>query len=86
MLDMERCIIRDLELWLWPFSIHFHMTSELIQELECLLSLALVAHQYMYVRPMLTKYDVLEILKKHTHFLLGIMPSPSRKPLQALIT
>jgi len=46
------------------------MTSKFIGELDCMLSLALVSHQYMYVKPMLTPEDALEIKKKErTHFL-----------------
>ena len=49
---------------------HFHMTSKFVEELDCMLSLALVSHQYMYARPVLTAEDSFEIKKKEiTHFL-----------------
>lgn len=60
-LDMERAIIRDLELRIQPFSMHLHMASNFVGELDCMLSLALVAHQNKYVRPVLTAEDTLEI-------------------------
>jgi len=42
------------------------MTSKFVGKLDCMLSLALVAHQYMYVRLVFNAEDVLEIEKgKH---------------------
>ncbi|XP_057818789.2 DNA mismatch repair protein MSH5 isoform X3 [Cryptomeria japonica] len=60
-LDMERAIVRDLELRVQHFSMHLHMASNFVGELDCILSLALVARQYNYVRPVLSEDSTLQI-------------------------
>ncbi|GJZ17601.1 DNA mismatch repair protein MSH5 isoform X4, partial [Tanacetum coccineum] len=60
-LDMERAITRDLVSHILEFSIHLHNGVNFAAELDCFLSLALVARQNNYVRPMLTPENVLDI-------------------------
>ncbi|XP_023740094.1 DNA mismatch repair protein MSH5 isoform X1 [Lactuca sativa] len=60
-LDMERAIIRNLVSHILEFSIHLINGVKFAAELDCLLSLALVARQNNYVRPTLTSETVLDI-------------------------
>ncbi|KAM6554193.1 hypothetical protein CsatB_014955 [Cannabis sativa] len=60
-LDMERAIIRDLVSHILIFSTHLHKAVNFTAELDCLLSLALVARQNNYVRPTLTEENLLDI-------------------------
>nr|GEW33403.1 DNA mismatch repair protein MSH5 isoform X4 [Tanacetum cinerariifolium] len=60
-LDMERAITRDLVSHILEFSIHLQNGVNFAAELDCFLSLALVARQNNYVRPMLTPENVLDI-------------------------
>ncbi|XP_062077683.1 DNA mismatch repair protein MSH5 isoform X4 [Humulus lupulus] len=60
-LDMERAIIRDLVSHILLFSRHLHEAVNFTAELDCLLSLALVARQNNYVRPTLTEENLLDI-------------------------
>ncbi|XVE50681.1 hypothetical protein DITRI_Ditri01bG0182800 [Diplodiscus trichospermus] len=60
-LDMERAIIRDLVSHVLTFSTHLHNAVNFASELDCLLSLAMVARQNNYVRPTLTMETFLHI-------------------------
>ncbi|KAF3453432.1 hypothetical protein FNV43_RR03872 [Rhamnella rubrinervis] len=60
-LDMERAIVRDLVSHIFLFSTHLLKAVNFAAELDCLLSLALVAHQNNYVRPCLTVDNFLDI-------------------------
>ncbi|KAK3025569.1 hypothetical protein RJ639_041047 [Escallonia herrerae] len=65
-LDMERAITRDLVSHLLLFSVHLLKAVNFAAELDCssrasFLSLALVARQNNYVRPILTAESVLDI-------------------------
>ncbi|XP_065862409.1 DNA mismatch repair protein MSH5 isoform X9 [Euphorbia lathyris] len=60
-LDMERAIIRDLVSHILLFSAFMLTAVKFVAELDCLLSLALVAHQNNYVRPILTEETLLNI-------------------------
>ncbi|XP_048130246.1 DNA mismatch repair protein MSH5 isoform X2 [Rhodamnia argentea] len=60
-LDMERAIIRDLILHVLTFSAHLLKSVNFAAELDCFLSLALVARQNNYVRPTLTDETLLDI-------------------------
>ncbi|KAJ0601903.1 putative DNA mismatch repair protein MutS [Helianthus annuus] len=60
-LDMERAITRDLVSHILEFSMHLLKGINFAAELDCLLSLALVARQNNYVRPILTAEAVLDI-------------------------
>ncbi|WCJ32950.1 DNA mismatch repair protein MSH5 [Euphorbia peplus] len=60
-LDMERAIIRDLVSHILLFSAFMLKAVNFVAELDCLLSLALVAHQNNYVRPILTEETLLNI-------------------------
>ncbi|KAJ8556331.1 hypothetical protein K7X08_023089 [Anisodus acutangulus] len=60
-LDMERAITRDLVSHILQFSVHVHRAVSFAAELDCILSLALVARQNNYVRPNLTAEDLLDI-------------------------
>ncbi|KAJ9551389.1 hypothetical protein OSB04_015434 [Centaurea solstitialis] len=60
-LDMERAITRDLVSHILEFSMHLLKGVSFAAELDCLLSLALVARQNNYVRPTLTAETVLDI-------------------------
>ncbi|KAI4388194.1 hypothetical protein MLD38_000547 [Melastoma candidum] len=60
-LDMERAIIRDLVSHILTFSDHLHKAANLAAELDCFISLAIVARQNNYVRPMLTEETCLDI-------------------------
>ncbi|XWS09784.1 hypothetical protein CRYUN_Cryun39dG0019000 [Craigia yunnanensis] len=60
-LDMERAIIRDLVSRVLMFSTHLHKTVNFASELDCFLSLAMVARQNNYVRPTLTMETFLDI-------------------------
>nr|XP_010327309.1 DNA mismatch repair protein MSH5 isoform X4 [Solanum lycopersicum] len=60
-LDMERAITRDLVSHILQFSVHVHKAVSFAAELDCILALALVAHQNNYVRPNLTAEDLLDI-------------------------
>ncbi|KAJ8754599.1 hypothetical protein K2173_010690 [Erythroxylum novogranatense] len=60
-LDMERAIIRDLVSHILLFSAHLLKAANFTAELDCLLSLALVARQNNYVRPILTEESLLDI-------------------------
>ncbi|OIW16357.1 hypothetical protein TanjilG_19073 [Lupinus angustifolius] len=60
-LDMERAITRDLFSHILLFSTHLIKVATFAAELDCFLSMALVAHQNNYVRPWLTEENVLDI-------------------------
>ncbi|GMN51626.1 hypothetical protein TIFTF001_020775 [Ficus carica] len=60
-LDMERVIIRDLVSRILLFSTHLLKAVNFTAELDCFLSLALVAYQNNYVRPTLTAENFLDI-------------------------
>ncbi|KAI3703068.1 hypothetical protein L6452_28823 [Arctium lappa] len=60
-LDMERAITRDLVSHILEFSMHLLKGVNFAAELDCFLSLALVARQNNYVRPTLTAETVLDI-------------------------
>ncbi|KAL1060410.1 hypothetical protein V6Z11_1Z099900 [Gossypium hirsutum] len=60
-LDMERAIIRDLVLRVLTFSTQLHKAVNFVSELDCFLSLAMVARQNNYVRPTLTMETTLDI-------------------------
>ncbi|KAH7842300.1 hypothetical protein Vadar_003750 [Vaccinium darrowii] len=60
-LDMERAIIRDLVSHILPFSAHLLKAVSFAAELDCFLSLALVARQNNYVKPTLTLEGLLDI-------------------------
>ncbi|KAL5738710.1 hypothetical protein ACOSP7_031471 [Xanthoceras sorbifolium] len=60
-LDMERAVIRDLVSHILLFSNHLLKAVNFAAELDCFLSLALVAHQNNYVRPILTVETLLDI-------------------------
>ncbi|EXB66342.1 MutS protein-5-like protein [Morus notabilis] len=60
-LDMERAIIRDLVSHILLFSTHLLKAVNFTSELDCFLSLALVARQNNYVRPTLTVENLLDI-------------------------
>ncbi|XP_039170677.1 DNA mismatch repair protein MSH5 isoform X4 [Eucalyptus grandis] len=60
-LDMERAIIRDLILHILTFSAHLLEAVNFAAEVDCFLSLALVARQNNYVRPTLTEETLLDI-------------------------
>ncbi|KAG2682312.1 hypothetical protein I3760_11G186000 [Carya illinoinensis] len=60
-LDMERAITRDLVSHILLFSTHLLKAINFAAELDCLLSLALVARQNNYVRPTLTTESLLNI-------------------------
>ncbi|XP_031404355.1 DNA mismatch repair protein MSH5-like [Punica granatum] len=62
-LDMERAIIRDLVSHILVFSAHLLEAVNFAAELDCYLSLALVARQNNYVRPTLTDENLLDIQK-----------------------
>ncbi|XP_058072393.1 DNA mismatch repair protein MSH5 isoform X5 [Magnolia sinica] len=62
-IDMERAITRDLVSHMLLFSTHLHKAVTFAAELDCFVSLALVAHQNNYVRPILTEETMLEIRK-----------------------
>ncbi|XP_073014124.1 DNA mismatch repair protein MSH5 isoform X3 [Typha latifolia] len=60
-LDMERAIIRDLVSRILHFVPHLVRAVNFAAELDCFLSLALVAGQNNYVRPILTEDTLLDI-------------------------
>ncbi|GLT76019.1 hypothetical protein SLA2020_477040 [Shorea laevis] len=60
-LDMERAIIRDLVAHVSTFSKHLLEAVNFAAELDCFLSLAMVARQNNYVRPTLTTEPILDI-------------------------
>ncbi|KAL6839201.1 hypothetical protein ACP4OV_030873 [Aristida adscensionis] len=60
-LDMERAIIRDLVCRILQFLPQLTKAVNFAAELDCILSLAIVARQHNYVRPILTEDSVLEI-------------------------
>ncbi|KAB5534340.1 hypothetical protein DKX38_017426 [Salix brachista] len=60
-LDMERAITRDLVSHVLLFSDHLLKAINFAAELDCILSLAIVARQNNYVRPILTEESVLDI-------------------------
>nr|XP_034896776.1 DNA mismatch repair protein MSH5 isoform X5 [Populus alba] len=60
-LDMERAITRDLVSHVLLFSDHLLKAINFAAELDCILSLAIVAHQNNYVRPILTEETLLDI-------------------------
>ncbi|XP_038903565.1 DNA mismatch repair protein MSH5 isoform X2 [Benincasa hispida] len=60
-LDMERAIIRDLVSHILVFSAHLLKAVDFAAELDCFLSLALIARQNNYVRPDLTADSMLDI-------------------------
>ncbi|XP_009608754.1 DNA mismatch repair protein MSH5 isoform X4 [Nicotiana tomentosiformis] len=59
--DMERAIMRDLVSHILQLSVHVNKAVNFAAELDCILALALVARQNNYVRPNLTKEDVIDI-------------------------
>ncbi|KAL2472956.1 DNA mismatch repair protein MSH5 [Forsythia ovata] len=60
-LDMERAITRDLAMHILQFSVPILKAVNFAAELDCSLSLALVARQNNYVRPILTAESMLDI-------------------------
>ncbi|XP_058210844.1 DNA mismatch repair protein MSH5 isoform X6 [Rhododendron vialii] len=60
-LDMERAITRDLVSHIIPFSVHLLKAVNFAAEIDCFLSLALVARQNNYVKPTLTLEELLDI-------------------------
>nr|ACF82923.1 unknown [Zea mays] len=58
---MERAIIRDLVCRVLQFIPQLTKAVNFAAELDCILSLATVAHQNNYVRPILTEDSILEI-------------------------
>ncbi|KAI4314224.1 hypothetical protein L6164_027157 [Bauhinia variegata] len=60
-LDMERAITRDLLSHLLLFSTHLIKAANFAAELDCFLSMALVARQNNYTRPFLTEESILDI-------------------------
>ncbi|KAJ3699033.1 hypothetical protein LUZ61_002738 [Rhynchospora tenuis] len=60
-LDMERAIIRDLVSRILQFVPHLTWAVNFAAELDCILSLAIIARQNNYVRPVLTEDSSLEI-------------------------
>ncbi|XP_031503245.1 DNA mismatch repair protein MSH5 [Nymphaea colorata] len=60
-LDMERAIIRELTSQTQDFFVHILVAVNFAAELDCYLSLALVAQQNNYVRPILTEDPVIDI-------------------------
>ncbi|XP_023007701.1 DNA mismatch repair protein MSH5 isoform X4 [Cucurbita maxima] len=67
-LDMERAIIRDLVSHILVFSLHLLKAVDFAAELDCFLSLALIARQNNYVRPVLSADSMLDI-KNGRHIL-----------------
>ncbi|KAF9672573.1 hypothetical protein SADUNF_Sadunf11G0056200 [Salix dunnii] len=61
MKDMERAITRDLVSHVLLFSDHLLKAINFAAELDCILSLAIVARQNNYVRPILTEETMLDI-------------------------
>ncbi|XP_020691722.1 DNA mismatch repair protein MSH5 isoform X7 [Dendrobium catenatum] len=60
-IDMERAIIRDLESRILQFAPQLVKAVNFAAELDCFLSLALIARQNNYVRPILTEDSLLDI-------------------------
>jgi len=60
-LDMERAIMRDLVCRVLQFLPQLTKAGNFAAELDCILSLAVVARQNNYVRPILTEDSLLEI-------------------------
>ncbi|KAG8386113.1 hypothetical protein BUALT_Bualt03G0115200 [Buddleja alternifolia] len=60
-LDMERAITRDLVTHILQFSVPLLKAITFAAELDCILSLALVARQNNYTRPILTSESMLDI-------------------------
>ncbi|KAK1577849.1 hypothetical protein Q3G72_025394 [Acer saccharum] len=60
-LDMERAVIRDLVSHILLFSNHLLKAVNFSAELDCFVSMALVAYQNNYVRPILTVETFLDI-------------------------
>ncbi|KAK7276856.1 hypothetical protein RIF29_18002 [Crotalaria pallida] len=60
-LDMERAITRDLFSHILLFSNHLIKVATFAAELDCFLSMALVARQNNYARPWLTEENLLDI-------------------------
>ncbi|KAL2316742.1 hypothetical protein Fmac_030618 [Flemingia macrophylla] len=60
-LDMERAITRDLFSRILLFSAYLIKVATFAAELDCFLSMALVARQNNYVRPLLTEENLLDI-------------------------
>eukprot|EP00261_Vitis_vinifera_P031776 XP_019073019.1 PREDICTED: DNA mismatch repair protein MSH5 isoform X5 [Vitis vinifera] len=60
-LDMERAITRDLVSHILLFSMHLLKAVSFAAELDCFLSLSLIAHQNNYVRPVLSADSLLDI-------------------------
>uniref|UniRef100_A0A6N2L0Z3 DNA mismatch repair protein MSH5 n=2 Tax=Salix viminalis TaxID=40686 RepID=A0A6N2L0Z3_SALVM len=60
-LDMERAITRDLVSHVLLFSDHLLKAINFAAELDCILSLAIVARQNNYVRPILSEESILDI-------------------------
>ncbi|KAL6529465.1 MutS protein msh5 [Orobanche gracilis] len=58
---MERAITRDLVMHILEFSVSLHKAVTFAAELDCSLSLALVARQNNYTRPVLTSENILDI-------------------------
>ncbi|KZV16500.1 hypothetical protein F511_10112 [Dorcoceras hygrometricum] len=61
-LDMERALTRDLVCRILQFSVPILEAVNFAAELDCLSSLALVARQNNYARPILTSENMLDIL------------------------
>ncbi|XP_071730259.1 DNA mismatch repair protein MSH5-like [Rutidosis leptorrhynchoides] len=68
-LDMERAITRDLVSHILEFSMHLLKGVNFAAELDCLLSLALVARQNNYVRPTLSAAEPVLDIRNGRHVL-----------------
>ncbi|RVW99534.1 DNA mismatch repair protein MSH5 [Vitis vinifera] len=68
-LDMERAITRDLVSHILLFSMHLLKAVSFAAELDCFLSLSLIAHQNNYVRPVLSADSLLDIRNGSRHVL-----------------
>jgi len=60
-LEIESCIVRNIEKYVLNSSESVARVSEVCAELDCLISLAIVAKENCYVRPSITKSNHLEI-------------------------
>jgi DNA mismatch repair protein MSH5 len=70
---MERAIIRDLVCRVCQFIPQLTKAVNFAAELDCILSLAIVARQNNYVRPILTEDSILEIQNGRLVFIHSIL-------------
>ncbi|KAK9155677.1 hypothetical protein Sjap_003157 [Stephania japonica] len=66
-LDMERAIIRDLVSHILLFSNHLLNAVHFAAELDCFLSLTIIARQNNYVRPVLSEESLIDIQNGRIH-------------------